>query len=286
MIIIPAGTQTDGASTPHAPAHAPALREVLEGGDPARPSGSQRAAPAGGVRPAPPEAMESLGVDQVTGRIIYGGVVAGGQSSSDEDRKNQGGINEKVHHPFVQGRLLFWPHVPLFPPRRFMPTCPPGPDPPSPSWATWRRSPRRPRTARRGPSCWRPPSRSGRWNDEYIAGADLGVLGNVKPDTLGQAGSNFTAGVSLPPFPLLRSAMPKISPNHSRAGGARDQPSVSHCFRNRAENVKPGIEVLTRFGLVLPGKPQTVKPSASPDVAAPPTGSFPSPVGGHCFQGP
>lgn len=93
MIIIPAGTQTDGASTPHAlwPTLPPfgkywkaaILHDHLYRNE-------QR--PREECDRLLLEAMESLGVDQVTGRIIYGGVVAGGQSSFDEDRKNQGGI--------------------------------------------------------------------------------------------------------------------------------------------------------------------------------------------------
>lgn len=100
------------------------------------------------------------------------------------------------------------------------------------------------------------PIQVGRWNDEYIAGADLGVLGNVKPDTLGQAGFNFTAGVHFHLSPLLRSAMPKISPNYPALAALEINPRVSYRFRNRAENVKPGIEVGLGLGWSFPANPK------------------------------
>lgn len=91
VLVIPVGTQTDGASTPHA------LWPTLP------PFGKYWKATILHDRlyryenyPKPfcdlmlYEAMQSLGVDSVTEKIIYEGVVLGGQSSFDEDRKTQG----------------------------------------------------------------------------------------------------------------------------------------------------------------------------------------------------
>lgn len=90
-IVVPVGAQTDGASTPHA------LWPTLP------PFGKYwRAAILhdwlyrGTQRPRPEcdalllEAMNSIGVDTITGHIIYDGVRAGGEAAFEADR--QGGI--------------------------------------------------------------------------------------------------------------------------------------------------------------------------------------------------
>lgn len=97
VITIPPGADSDGASTPHIiwsvfppfgrywkPA---ILHDYLYRRDPQR-------------RPKQEcdalllEAMLANGVDNPTAEVIYKGVVEGGQSSFDEDRKNQGGITQ------------------------------------------------------------------------------------------------------------------------------------------------------------------------------------------------
>ncbi len=85
---------------------------------------------------------------------------------------------------------------------------------------------------------------------------DGGVLGNLKPDTLGQQGFNFTAGIHVHLSPLLRSAMPKISPNYPALAALEINPRVSYRFRNRAENVKPGVEVGLALGYSFSATPK------------------------------
>lgn len=100
------------------------------------------------------------------------------------------------------------------------------------------------------------PIQIGRWNNEYIAGVDGGILGSVKPDTLGQAGFKWTAGVHFHLSPLLRSAMPKISPNYPALAALEINPRVSYRFRNRAENTRPGVEVGVGIGWSFSANPR------------------------------
>ena len=91
------------------------------------------------------------------------------------------------------------------------------------------------------------PIQIGRWDGAYIVGADFGVLGNVKPQTIGQQGYNWTAGVHVHLSPLIRRIVPKISPSYPALASLEINPRVSYLIRNRTNDVKPGWQ----FGLGL-----------------------------------
>lgn len=91
------------------------------------------------------------------------------------------------------------------------------------------------------------PIQVGKWDGAYIAGADFGVLGNVKPQTIGQEGYNWTTGIHLHLSPFIRRAVPKISPAYPALAALEINPRVSYTFRNRTNEVKAGWQ----FGLGL-----------------------------------
>lgn len=100
------------------------------------------------------------------------------------------------------------------------------------------------------------PIQIGKWDGEYIAGIDGGVLGNVKPESVGEAGYNWTAGVHFHLSPLIRKVMPKISPNYPALAALEINPRVSYTFRNRTNDVKPGWQVGLGLGWSFAPEPQ------------------------------
>jgi hypothetical protein len=84
------------------------------------------------------------------------------------------------------------------------------------------------------------PIQIGRWDSEYIVGLDGGVLGNVKPNTIGESGYNWTAGIHVHLSPLIRRVLPAISPNYPALAALEINPRVSYQFRNHANEVKSG----------------------------------------------
>ena len=96
------------------------------------------------------------------------------------------------------------------------------------------------------------PIQVGKWDADYIAGLDFGVLGNVKPISIGQAGYAWTAGVHFHLSPVLRDIMPKISPTYPALAALEINPRVSYQFRNRTNNMKGdwnlGIGIGWAFG--------------------------------------
>ena len=97
------------------------------------------------------------------------------------------------------------------------------------------------------------PIQVGKWDADYIAGLDFGVLGDVKPTAIGQAGYAWTAGVHFHLSPVLRDIMPKISPTYPALAALEINPRVSYQFRNRTNNMKGewnlGIGLGWAFGL-------------------------------------
>lgn len=100
------------------------------------------------------------------------------------------------------------------------------------------------------------PVQFGKWDGAYIAGADFGVLGNVKPASIGDAGFNWTAGVHFHLSPLLRKLMPTISPNYPALAALEINPRVSYLFRNKTNGVKAGWQVGLGIGWAFSATPQ------------------------------
>jgi hypothetical protein len=100
------------------------------------------------------------------------------------------------------------------------------------------------------------PIQIGKWAGAYIIGLDGGVLGNVKPDSIGEAGYNWTAGIHFHLSPLLKRVMPKISPNYPALAALEINPRVSYLFRNRVNAVKGGWQVGLGIGWSFSATPQ------------------------------
>jgi hypothetical protein len=84
------------------------------------------------------------------------------------------------------------------------------------------------------------PIQVGKWDADYIAGLDFGVLGDVKPTAIGQAGYAWTAGVHVHLSPLIREIMPKISPSYPALAALEINPRVSYEFKNGSNQLKGG----------------------------------------------
>ena len=90
------------------------------------------------------------------------------------------------------------------------------------------------------------PIQIGKLDGGYLAGIDAGVLGNVKPSSLGQTGFNWTAGVHFHLSPFLKKAA-SISPSYPALAGLEINPRVSYLFPNHINGVRGGWQ----FGLGL-----------------------------------
>lgn len=90
------------------------------------------------------------------------------------------------------------------------------------------------------------PIQIGKFQKGYIVGIDGGVLGNVRPTSIGQSGFNWTAGVHVHLSPFLHKVL-TTSPNYSALAALEVNPRVSYTFRNHTNDVKPGWT----FGLGL-----------------------------------
>ena len=100
------------------------------------------------------------------------------------------------------------------------------------------------------------PLQVGSWKGDYIAGADFGVTGNVKPQAIGEAGYNWTAGVHFYLSPFFRKVMPTISPNYPALAALEINPRVSYLFRNRTNDVKSGWQVGIGIGWAFSPTPK------------------------------
>lgn len=89
----------------------------------------------------------------------------------------------------------------------------------------------------------------------YLAGIDGGVLGNVKPASIGQAGFNFTAGVHFHLSPLIHKAL-TTSPNYPALAALEFNPRVSYTFRNKTNDVKSGMTYGLDIGYAWSATPQ------------------------------
>jgi hypothetical protein len=86
------------------------------------------------------------------------------------------------------------------------------------------------------------PIQIGKFQAGYVAGLDAGVLGNVKPSSIGQAGFNWTAGVHFHLSPLLHKIL-TASPNYPALAALEINPRVSYLFPNHVNGVKGGWQV-------------------------------------------
>ena len=100
------------------------------------------------------------------------------------------------------------------------------------------------------------PIQIGKMQGDYIAGVDFGVLGNVKPNFIGEAGYNWTAGVHFHLSPLIRKVMPQISPNYQALAALEINPRVSYSFRNKTNDVRPGWQLGLGIGWSFSATPQ------------------------------
>ncbi len=100
------------------------------------------------------------------------------------------------------------------------------------------------------------PIQIGKWEGDYIAGADFGVLGNVKPTSIGEAGYNWTAGIHFHLSPLIRKIMPSLSPGYPALAALEINPRVSYVFRNTTNEVKQGWQVGLGIGWSFSTTPQ------------------------------
>lgn len=101
------------------------------------------------------------------------------------------------------------------------------------------------------------PVQAGKWDGSYIVGLDGGVLGNVKPNSIGEAGYNWTAGVHFHLSPLLKRVMPKISPNYPALAALEINPRVSYVFKNHVNQVKGGWTVGLGIGWSFSASPRS-----------------------------
>lgn len=85
------------------------------------------------------------------------------------------------------------------------------------------------------------PIEIGKCHGDYIVGLDGGVLGNIKPESAGQAGYDWTAGVHVHLSPLIHGFISKaFAVQYPALSSIEINPRVSYLFRNRANDVKPG----------------------------------------------
>lgn len=89
----------------------------------------------------------------------------------------------------------------------------------------------------------------------YLAGIDGGVLGNVKPTSIGQSGFNFTAGIHAHLSPLIHKAL-ATSPNYPALAALEINPRVSYLFPNKANQVKGAWTAGLDFGFAWSGNSQ------------------------------
>ena len=99
------------------------------------------------------------------------------------------------------------------------------------------------------------PIQIGKLAGGYLAGIDGGVLGNVRPTTIGEAGYNWTAGVHFHLSPLIHKAM-TVSPNYPALAALEINPRVSYLFPNHTNGVKGGWQAGLGIGWVFGATPQ------------------------------
>lgn len=101
------------------------------------------------------------------------------------------------------------------------------------------------------------PFQVGKWDGSYIAGLDGGVLGDIHPVSIGDAGFNWTAGLHVHLSPFIRRVLPQIAPNYPALAALEINPRVSYLFRNRTNGVKAGWQVGLGIGWSFGLSPQS-----------------------------
>lgn len=88
------------------------------------------------------------------------------------------------------------------------------------------------------------PIQIGKMQGDYIAGLDGGVLGNVTPNTIGESGFNWTAGIHFHLTPILKKYIfTGISPDYQALNGLEINPRISYLFNSKANDVRSGWQV-------------------------------------------
>ena len=99
------------------------------------------------------------------------------------------------------------------------------------------------------------PIQIGKVDGGYLAGLDGGVVGNVRPTSVGQAGYNWSVGIHAHLSPFIHKLV-KPSTGYEALAALEVNPRISYLFPNHTNQVNGGVEFGLGLGWSWAGTPQ------------------------------